>query len=76
MSYFYGELHGARQPKTATAHKNTGLRTLARSFSGDIETVMLYREKDDKIEYRVVLRDHDSGATIKELAFGELEGRG
>ena len=36
---------------------------------------------DDKIvlfstDLETALRDHDSGATIKELAFGELEGRG
>ena len=74
MSYFYGEIIGVGKPKTTTAHKSTGIKAVAMSYSGDIATVMRYKESTGKIEYSVILRNHDTGAVIKELAAGELEG--
>lgn len=74
MSYFYGKVIGASQPKTTRAHKSTGIKAVAMSFSGDIGVTMTHNDLTGNIEYSVVLCNHDTGVVIRELASGELEG--
>lgn len=74
MSYFYGTMNGGRRDKTVRGHRTSGLTTTARSYYGDIRTELVYDSRIDRPRFYVTIIDHDTGAIIKCLGEGVLEG--
>ncbi len=53
MSHFYGTLQGSRGQATRCGAKNSGLQTLAASWSGAIEVNIDHNEKTGEDYYRI-----------------------
>lgn len=66
MATFYGTLSGARQAKTCTGTRNTGIKAAAQSYDGSIISSLDYRTNDkgeEELYVRVGTNDNSSSCT-------------
>lgn len=63
MAAFYGTLSGARQAKTCTGTRNTGIKAAAQSYDGSIISSLDYRTNnkgEDELYVRIGTNDSSS----------------
>lgn len=70
MSHFYAVVKGNRGEATRCGSKGSGIRTVAASWSGAIETILF--EKDGVDMYRVVQTSWKGSGVYRVIAEGEV----
>lgn len=71
MAHFYGTVQGARGQASRLGHKNSGLTTVAASYSGAVRTRLWTNDKgDDMVE--VALTPWGSAGVDKVLYVGPV----
>ena len=59
MAHFRGEVSGQREMASRLGSKNSGLRTVAQSFEGDIAVTLYYDKGEDCDRVSIVARHHN-----------------
>lgn len=70
MAHFYGTIHGSRGESSRLGTANSGLTTVAASWSGAIVTVLFVKDDIDCFEIR--MERHQGKGDYKVIATGKV----